>query len=164
MATLSHNTPENFVYLKLGVYLRKFKQIGRTSRRCFTSSKPSSSTTGFLLSLPPNQLGGLFLLNDNVSSRNLVLLPWSPYHRRLEHFLPCSDRVLSPAVQIKDDATLYVGPPSDSCEVARVCQDMLKVNELPYSNLFFLHLQCNRASGSSFLQPKVDHLLISRAS
>jgi len=34
-----------------------------------------AGTTAFLLGLQLNQLEGLFLLNDDVSSRNLVLLP-----------------------------------------------------------------------------------------
>ncbi|KIK05989.1 hypothetical protein K443DRAFT_90444 [Laccaria amethystina LaAM-08-1] len=34
--------------------------------------------------------------------------------------------LLTPFVQINDDGTLYIEPPSDSCEVTRVCQDMLK--------------------------------------
>ena len=34
-------------------------------------SMPLTGTTGFLLSLKPNQLDGLFLLNDDVSPRNL---------------------------------------------------------------------------------------------
>ncbi|KIJ97335.1 hypothetical protein K443DRAFT_9987 [Laccaria amethystina LaAM-08-1] len=58
--------------------------------------------------LQPNQLEGLFLLNDDSISQ-LVRIG----------FLP-------PAVQIKDDGTLHVEPPSDFCEVTQVCQEVLK--------------------------------------
>ena len=51
---------------KLRVYLRKFTQIGRTQRRCFLPVQPLAGTTHFSLSLQPNQLEGLFLLNDGV--------------------------------------------------------------------------------------------------
>ncbi|KIJ97339.1 hypothetical protein K443DRAFT_9990 [Laccaria amethystina LaAM-08-1] len=56
-----------------------------------------------------NHLGGFkFLLNDDSIPR-LV---------RLGFF--------APAVQIRDNGTLHVEPPRDSCQVVRVCPDMLK--------------------------------------
>ena len=52
--------------IKLRVYLRKFTQIGRTQRRCLLPFQLLASTTHVLLSLQPDQLEELFLLNDDV--------------------------------------------------------------------------------------------------
>ncbi|EDR07321.1 uncharacterized protein LACBIDRAFT_328220 [Laccaria bicolor S238N-H82] len=52
---------------------------------------------------------------------------WPAQHAsQLEGLFLLNDGLLPPAIQIEDDGALHVQPPDDSCELARVCEDLLK--------------------------------------
>ena len=85
-----------------------------------------AGTTGFLNSLPTNQLEGSFLLNDDVSPGSLLVLPFWVLTILFQSLSVFQIRLLLPALQIKAGGSLYVEHPGNprgrkSREFVKLC-------------------------------------------